>query len=51
MMLFQSKEFGNVLHTGDFRVSEQMLRHPILFPAENEPAEELVYYQEFDNFG
>ena len=31
MFLFKGK-MGTVMHTGDFRFSEQMLQHPALFP-------------------
>jgi Cft2 family RNA processing exonuclease len=51
MMLFEGEKMGKVLHTGDFRVSEEMLQHPALFPEDNEVLEDQTFYREFDNFG
>lgn len=34
MFLFKSQRFGNVLHTGDFRLAEPMLQNEFLFPPE-----------------
>ena len=38
MFLFRGK-MGTILHTGDFRFSESMLKNPYLFPSEKQNKE------------